>query len=165
MFYFTSLRWAANLIRRWPLLIPQFVDLLQLRSAKWQRWERLLSGRYRPFAVGDDRPISCSPIESLNCRLTRNTHSIGIGVAAQSRNELPRGKPPGIERPNRKTSRGKPRGIEPDEINRGLSPIVPIVSGSAWPRLVSSGLAQIEPEQLLLETVGPHHAVGVAVAR
>ena len=116
-------------------LITQFVDLLQLRSAKWQRWDRLLSGRYRPFAVGGDRPLSCSPIESLNCRLTTNTHSIGIGVAAQSR------------------------------INRGLSPIVPIVSGSACPRLVSSGLARIEPEQLLLETVGPHHAVGVAVAR
>ena len=55
---------------------------------------RLLSGRYRPFAAGDDRPLSCSPIKSLNCRLTTNTHSIGIGVAAQSR------------------------------INRGLSPIV-----------------------------------------
>ncbi len=32
-------------------------------------------------------------------------------------NELPCGKLRGIERPNRKTSRGKLRGIEPDEIN------------------------------------------------
>ena len=36
-------------------------------------------------------------------------------------NELPCGKLRGIERPNRKTSRGKPRGIEPDEIQAGAA--------------------------------------------
>ena len=38
------------------------------------------------------------------------------------KNELPCGKLRGIERPNRKTSRGKPRGIEPGEIEELSSP-------------------------------------------
>ena len=37
--------------------------------------------------------------------------------------ELPRSKLRGIERPNQKTSRGKPRGIEPDEINDRPRPL------------------------------------------
>ena len=37
-------------------------------------------------------------------------------------NELPRGKPRGIQEPTRKISRGKPRGIRPDKIESGCRP-------------------------------------------
>lgn len=53
---------------------------------------------------------------SFRCAVHKLQNPIDVLI-----NELPRRKRRGIEHPNRETYRGKPRGIEPEEIEAGES--------------------------------------------
>jgi transposase len=77
------------------------------------------SGRPRVFP-----PRVRKQIEHLACQ---EPLSVGWNILCwstrsleQAADELPRGKPRGIQKPTRKISRGKPRGIRPDKIEQDI---------------------------------------------